>query len=89
MGAGENRIACQLSLYPLGEVDYVQKIKNVLDTLQKERELEVEVGNMSTFIRGSEDRVWKTLQEIFKSAASEGNFTLSVTLSNVCGVPEE
>jgi uncharacterized protein YqgV (UPF0045/DUF77 family) len=82
---GSNKISCQLSLYPLGEKKYIDIIKKILVYLKEIEGLEVTVNSMSTVIYGDEDLVWRSIRGLYSEADKSGEFSMILTLSNVCG----
>lgn len=81
-------IAAQIALYPLSRPDFDFIIRNAVKELEKMQSegLQIEVGAMSSVLRGEEELVWKAIRILF--AAGEKNDTpvvLNITVSNECG----
>ncbi len=85
MPAGKNKLACQFSLYPLGTREYGKFIREIIADLDGFEGMDVEVGPMSTMIRGSQEAVWELLKKVSNKAGQRGEFVLTLTVSNVCG----
>ncbi|TYB91500.1 MAG: hypothetical protein FXF54_08530 [Kosmotoga sp.] len=84
-------ISCQLSLYPLGTKEYDKIIVDSLNTIKalKDQGLTVEIGSMSTILKGPDDVVWKGVRMLFdKASESDRKIVLSVLCSNECGCDE-
>ncbi|MFV9511328.1 YkoF family thiamine/hydroxymethylpyrimidine-binding protein [Tepidibacillus sp. LV47] len=81
-------ISCQLALYPLATKEFAKVIVEALkalEPLQKEG-LIIEVGSMSTVIKGKDDLVWKAVRLLFEEAAKDGQqIVLTASISNECG----
>lgn len=61
-------LSCEVSLYPLEVTDSDSIIENALSDLA----VEAQVGELSTFISGSEDEVFSALRNLFNNAARQG-----------------
>ncbi|TYB84303.1 MAG: hypothetical protein FXF54_12240 [Kosmotoga sp.] len=82
-------ISCQLSLYPLGTKEYDKIIVDSLNTIKalKDQGLTVEIGSMSTILKGPDDVVWKGVRILFDKASQDNRkIVLSVLCSNECGL---
>lgn len=77
------RVSAQISLYPLRRTSIGPAIRDALRTL-KQHQLEVQVGEMSTTVRGDDAEVFVALHEAFRQAAGEGDTVMTVTVSNAC-----
>ena len=89
MGFGkkcEGKLSCQAALYPLGDNDYNAIIIKAINALSEVSELKVEYGPMSTCFSGEEEAVLAGIRALTWAARKEGAFTLTLTLSNVCGL---
>ncbi|HHH84774.1 MAG TPA: hypothetical protein ENL15_02335 [Firmicutes bacterium] len=89
MGSGkrcEGKLSCQASLYPLGVDEYKAIIIKAIDALSEVPGLTVEYGPMSTWFTGEEEAVFEGIRALARTAGQEGTFTLTLTLSNVCGL---
>jgi len=81
-------ISCQIALYPLATKDFEKIIVEALDTVQplKEQGLSIEVGAMSTILRGPDEVVWKGIRRLFDKASENGQqIVLNLQVSNECG----
>ncbi len=84
MNSSSGYIQCNLSLMPLGIVDYSSIIRDCIEKLCSSP-LEVTVGPMSTIIAGPEEIVFETIQNLFQYATSlHSQIVLNVTISNCC-----
>ena len=89
MGSGkkcEVKLSCQAALYPLGEKDYNAVIIKSVKALSEVPGLDVEYSPMSTCFAGEETAVFEGIRILTRTAHREGAFTLTLTLSNVCGL---
>ena len=76
-------ISAQISLYPLKQAVINQSIN---ETIQIFRDfgLEVMPGAMSTVIAGSEELIWRAVQNAFRVATKHGETVMTLTISNTC-----
>jgi uncharacterized protein YqgV (UPF0045/DUF77 family) len=74
-------VTAQVSLYPLGQTEFLPPIDAVIATLQ-DSGLEVRVGPMSTLVAGEEDVVFAALRQAFDVASRSGGFVLVTALTN-------
>ncbi|MGI9952299.1 YkoF family thiamine/hydroxymethylpyrimidine-binding protein [Moorellaceae bacterium AZ2] len=77
-------LACEVALYPLGIPHYSRIIKEALASVPPDK-VHLEVGSMSTIIRGEDDEVWKAVRLLFEAAARTGDTVMVLTVSNRCG----
>lgn len=77
-------MSCQIALYPLDSLDSTEVIRQVLEQMDWQ-EVTVDVGSMSTVVRGEETFVWEKLRQLYALADASGRFAMSVLLSNHCG----
>ena len=81
-------ISCQLALYPLATKDFETVIVdaiNVIRPLEKEG-LTIDIGAMSTVIKGKDELVWKAVQLLFNQSTKDGQqIVLNASFSNECG----
>lgn len=82
----EGKLSCQAALYPLGEKDYNAVIIKAVKALSEVPGLDVEYSPMSTCFSGDEEKVFDAIRVLTRTAHREGAFTLTLTLSNVCGL---
>ena len=80
-------ISAQISLYPLKQAVINQSIN---ETIQIFRDfgLEVMPGAMSTVIAGSEELIWRAVQNAFRVATKHGETVMTLTISNACPWPK-
>ena len=79
------QIACQLRFYPLGVENYEQEISHVLELIAGSG-LHVEIGPMSTVIRGEAGAVLGLIGQIIDLQAERHmGYSMNMTLSNICG----
>jgi uncharacterized protein YqgV (UPF0045/DUF77 family) len=79
-------ITAQVSLYPLSSADLSPAIDEALRIL-REHGLDVEIGMMSSLVRGEETAVFAALQSAFSQVAGQGPVVMVATFSNACPVP--
>ncbi len=79
-------ISCQLSLYPLGTESYDDVVSRAVEHILplKDEGLTIEVGSMSSVVKGPDDVVWKAVRTLFDAAKDE-KVVLNTTFSNECG----
>lgn len=65
------RIAVDISLYPL-DADYVPRIKDFIERLNRRPELRVETNAMSTHVAGDHDRVFAALADEVRTTFADG-----------------
>ncbi|WP_158408940.1 YkoF family thiamine/hydroxymethylpyrimidine-binding protein [Peptoclostridium acidaminophilum] len=80
----EKITSCQISFTPIGSVEYLSEIRQVLDII-KDSGLEYDVGTISTVVIGGKDRVFKLISDIYEAMDDICNFTIDVKISNLCG----
>jgi len=81
-------ISCQIALYPLASNDFTSIITKALEAIEpfKLQGLTMEVGPMSTVIKGKDELVWKAVQALFAYCKDEGHkVVLNASFSNECG----
>jgi uncharacterized protein YqgV (UPF0045/DUF77 family) len=78
-------VSAQISIYPLRQEHLSPAIKAVRTALEA-RELQPQVGPMSTVVTGEADLVFAALHEAFTQAAVTGHVVMTVTVSNACPV---
>lgn len=81
-------ISCQVALYPLATEEFERVILNALEAIKdlQEQGLSIEVGAMSTVLRGPDQIVWQAVQDLFKEASRNGQqIVLNAQISNECG----
>ncbi|MFZ5646728.1 MAG: YkoF family thiamine/hydroxymethylpyrimidine-binding protein [Bacillota bacterium] len=74
-------ITAEVSLYPQKTTNASQIINDSINSLDK-RNLQVNVGSISTRIKGSEEEVWEGIKSLFKQAGGRNEVNMVVTLSN-------
>lgn len=77
------QVSAQISLYPLRQEHLGPAIRAAVAELEGHG-LEIEVGAMSTRIRGAEDVVFPALESAFHRASRQGEVVMVVTISNAC-----
>lgn len=82
-------LSCQISLYPLAINDYDQIIVEALEEIRPFMKdgLTIDVGSMSTILKGPDRVVWQAVQAFFAKASEEGKnqLVLNMQVSNTCG----
>lgn len=81
-------ISCQVALYPLATEEFEEVILNALEAIKhlQEQGLSIEVGAMSTVLKGPDQIVWLAIQDLFKEASRNGQqIVLNAQISNECG----
>ena len=79
----EDRLAAQVSLYPLRQKLLLPAIEEVLQIFEKQG-LDLKPGTMSTVITGPESSLWIGLQSAFHAATKHGEAVMLITVSNAC-----
>lgn len=81
-------LSCQIALYPLAAKDTDKVIIEALKAIKpfEKKGLTVEVGSMSTVIKGPDKLVWEVVQVLFNRAAGDNQkIVLNMQVSNECG----
>jgi uncharacterized protein YqgV (UPF0045/DUF77 family) len=78
-------ISAQISIYPLRQEHLSPAIEVVRKALAV-RDLQPEIGPMSTVVTGEVEAVFAALQEAFAQAAATGHVVMTITVSNACPV---
>jgi uncharacterized protein YqgV (UPF0045/DUF77 family) len=81
-----NRISAQVSLYPLRQARLTPLIDKAVQMFRKAG-LGVEPGRMSTVILGDQEAIFAAVQEVFRTAATQGDVVMQVSFSNACPTP--
>lgn len=79
-------VGCQFSVYPLRQTDIDAPVQAAIHAARAEG-CEVRVGNLSTLMWGSEDRVMAALRAAFRAAQLHGPAVLTATLA--AGIPTD
>jgi uncharacterized protein YqgV (UPF0045/DUF77 family) len=79
-------VGCQFSVYPLRQDDIGVSIRAAIEAVHSEG-CSVRVGNLSTLLTGSEDRVFRALRAAFRAAQRHGSAVMTVTLA--AGMPTD
>ena len=74
-------ICAEVSLYPLKTDQASHVINSSIDSLDL-HDIEYTVGSVSTHLHGSEEKVWESLQDMFKNAQKSGEVSMVVTITN-------
>lgn len=77
-------ITAEVSLYPQKTTNASQIISSSLQTIDRNN-LKVNVGSISTSIKGSDEEVWNGLKSLFEQAKNQSEVNMVVTLSNSAG----
>ncbi len=80
----EKIASCQISFTPIVSDDYISDVKKVLDIINNS-DLENEVGELSTFVRGEKGKVLNLITEIYDSMDNLTKFSMDIKISNICG----
>jgi len=78
-------VLCQFALYPLGPGSLGPPIAAAVEAMRA-RGLQVEVGAMSSLVRGPGEVVFAALADALAAAADRG-CVLTATVSNACPAP--
>lgn len=84
MCAVEKIASCQISFAPIGSIDYLGEIQQVLNIIRNSG-LEHDIGILSTVVRGEKIKVFKLIKDIYDNMEDACNFTMDVKISNLCG----
>ena len=82
------KIQAEMSLYPLRTPTLAEPIKRFVRHL-RQKNLEVEMGTMSSRISGECKDLFPALGIAFEEVADEGEIVLIVKVSNACPVSEK
>ena len=78
-------ISAQISVYPLRQQRLSPAVDAVKEALEA-RELQPQMGAMSTIVTGEAKTVFVALHEAFEQAAVTGHVVMTVTVSNACPI---
>lgn len=81
-------ISCQIALYPLATQNFNQVIIDAVEVLKpfENQGLTIEVGVMSTVLKGEDSIVWEAVRKLFDRSSQNGQqIVLNMTVSNECG----
>jgi len=78
-------ILAQVSIYPLRQAELSAAIDSALRVFKKYQIL-YKKGEMSTFLEGEPEQIFKALEEAFEKAVEIGDVTMVVTISNACPI---
>jgi uncharacterized protein YqgV (UPF0045/DUF77 family) len=78
--------SCSMALYPLGTEDYVRIISDAIIKLRELKNIEITVGKTNTVVKGSKEEIFKAINLLVEEAQKRGEFALTITISNVCGL---
>ena len=81
----EKEITCQMTFSPIVSSDYKNDVNDVIKIIDQSG-LAYEVGRMSTEIRGEPDKIFRLVEEVFKTMENRCGFTMDVRYSNLCGI---
>lgn len=84
MNIAEKIASCQISFIPIGSSNYLEEIRQVIDII-KSSGLENDTGILSTVVRGEKSKVLQLVTDIYVKMDDVCNFTMDVTISNLCG----
>lgn len=81
----EQIMTCQISFYSLGSQKLNQDIDKIIRLIEQS-DLDYQIGEMSTFLRGKSQEIFNLLKKIHNKANQLGiKYAMNVTLSNECG----
>lgn len=81
-------ISCQVALYPLAIENFDEVIIEALVAIKPliEKGLIIEIGSMSTIIRGDDELVFQAVKMLFNEASKDGRrIVINTQFSNECG----
>ncbi|WIF94041.1 YkoF family thiamine/hydroxymethylpyrimidine-binding protein [Caminicella sporogenes] len=76
--------SCEISFIPIMSKNYIDEVKEVIEII-KCYDLEYNVGILSTTIRGSKEKIFDMVKEIYDKMDKKTNFTMDIKISNICG----
>lgn len=77
--------SCEITYFPIQSENYLEEIRWVIKIIES-YEVEVEVGILSTTIRGRAEIIFQLLKEIYDTMTEKDcHFTISMMISNICG----
>ena len=78
-------ISATIAVYPL-QAESEAAVHRAIDAIES-RDVETQVGPMSTLVTGTADEVFGSLRAAFEAAASTGGVVMHAAVSNVCPLP--
>lgn len=77
--------SCEITYFPIESKNYLEEISSAIKIIEG-YEIEVDVGILSTTIRGNSEVIFQLIKEIYDVMTKEGcNFTINTMISNICG----
>ena len=76
-------VQAEVSLYPLRTVTLMASIECFLEHLRRSG-VSVEIGPMSSRLRGECGQMFRALGEAFEAAAREGDVVAAIKVANAC-----
>ncbi len=81
----EHLVSCQISYSPIDSKNYLQEVDRVLQVI-KASNLDYQVGDLATVVKGQADKVFKLLAAIdHEMSKDDYHYTMTILLSNICG----
>ncbi|EYE87963.1 hypothetical protein Q428_10340 [Fervidicella metallireducens AeB] len=74
-------LCAEISLYPLGTNHANSIIKNSIRVLDTEN-VDYKVGSISTHLHGPDEDVWKSIEDMYRHAAKNGEVNMVITVTN-------
>ena len=84
MCAMDKIAACEIAFTPIVSANYLADVDKVLEVI-KASGLEYKVGELTTFVRGANGKIFQLVQEIYKTMDGETQFSMDIKISNICG----
>jgi uncharacterized protein YqgV (UPF0045/DUF77 family) len=78
-------ISAQISVYPLRQ-DHLSPAVNAVREALESRNLQPQMGAMSTIVTGEAKTIFVALHEAFERAAVTGHVVMTLTVSNACPI---
>ena len=76
-------VQAEVSLYPLHCSDLTEPIRQFVELLE-DNQLKVEIGPMSTLVKGDSQVVFENLKKAFGRLAEEYKVVMTLKISNAC-----
>lgn len=84
MCAMDKIAACEIAFTPIVSDNYLADVDKVLEVI-KVSGLEYKVGELTTFVRGANGKIFQLVQEIYQMMDGETQFSMDIKISNICG----
>lgn len=76
--------ASEIAFTPIVSKNYLADVDQVLEII-KASGLEYKVGDLTTFVRGANGKIFRLVEEIYQAMDQQTQFSMDIKISNICG----